>query len=91
LGPEYKEEIQGIHTYIRRAFNDLEADYASVRNHVVGHKDPDASLRWKAISALNGQEIKDFAWEVLEWSAALAQLDQLYLSAIERLNRPPKR
>jgi hypothetical protein len=88
LGPHRRNDIREMHGYIHWAFKDLEADYANVRNHAVGHKDPDASLRWKAISALNGLEIKDFAWEVLNWCAALAQLNQLYLSAIQDLNHP---
>jgi hypothetical protein len=86
LGAQNSERISELHGYIHHAFNDLNADYGEIRNRLLGHRDPDAALRWQLLSSINGQEIKEFAWEVIEWCAAMAMLHQDYMAEIQRLN-----
>jgi len=86
LGSANERRINTLHGYIHHAFEDLNADYGDIRDHLLGHRDPDASRRWQALSSLNGLEIKDFAWEVLEWCAAIVMLNNDYLAAIDTLN-----
>lgn len=86
LGAAYAGQLREMHGYIHHAHEDLNAEYGEVRRRLVAHKDPDANLRWQALSSVNGLEIKDFAWELLEWCAALAVLHKHYLSKIDELN-----
>ena len=86
LGPESETRVTNLHRYIHHAFEDLEADFGEIRNRLIGHKDPDPIARWRLMSAYSGLELKDFAWEVLEWCAEIAEVDNEYMSAIEILN-----
>jgi hypothetical protein len=86
IGPESTNEVSNLHAYIHHASKDLDADYGDTRRRLLAHRDPDATLWFKLLSEINGLEIKDFAWEVLEWLAACALLQQRYMLAIERLN-----
>lgn len=59
LGQENSKRIADLHGYIHHAFEDLNADYGDVRNHLLGHRNKDALRRWKALCSLDGLEIKD--------------------------------
>jgi hypothetical protein len=86
LGPGSETRINNLHGYVHHAFEDLNADFSEIRNRLVGHKDRDAGVRWRMMSAYNGLEIKDFAWEILEWCSEVAKLDNEYMGAIQELN-----
>lgn len=90
LGSTSETRVTNLHRYIHHAFEDLDADFGEIRNRLVGHKDPDPIARWQLMSAYTGLEFKDVAWEVLEWCAEVADMDNEYMSAIQILNEEPR-
>ncbi|SRR5260221_10103224 len=86
LGPESAKEVSELHAYIHHAFEDLNRSCGEIRRGLVGHRDPDPAVRFKLLSSLSGIDIKDSAWELLEWCATFAQLQERYMLAIDKVS-----